>query len=290
MGIILKCIAGKYTVFLDGKTVEAVARGKFRNGDITPVTGDRVKTETDANGTVSITEVYQRKNVLVRPPVANVDTLIITLAVKKPNPDLKLADQLICRCRSLDIEPIICINKADLGEKEADTMKSQFEKSGIRVFITSSADVKSVEELKNGIKDGIACFCGQSAVGKSSLTNAILGREAFLTGGLSKKTERGKHTTRHTELIPFAENKWFADTPGFSLLEIPVWSPEEFKALYTEYGLYENRCRFSGCNHVKEPDCAVKKAVEEGKLSRERYERYVETFAEVCEKWRRRYD
>lgn len=290
MGIILKCIAGKYTVFCDGKTVEAVARGKFRNGDVTPVTGDRVKIQTDCNGAVTVTEVYERKNVLVRPPIANVDTLIITLAVKKPNPDLKLADQLVCRCRSLGIEPIICINKADYGESEAKKLKRQFEKSGIRVFITSASDKESVNELKNGIKEGIACFCGQSAVGKSSLTNAILGREAFLTGGLSKKTERGKHTTRHTELTSFDENKWLADTPGFSLLEIPTWSPEEFKELYTEYNVYAPQCRFSGCNHIKEPDCKVKEAVEEGKLSKERYERYSETFGEVNEKWRRRYD
>lgn len=290
--MIIKCVAGVYDVLCDGKIISACAAGKFRNKNLVPLPGDRVlikKAERDGDADL-ITEILPRKNALVRPPVANVDTLLITVAVKKPNPDLKLADYLICYCRMFGIEPIVCINKCDYDPDEAVRLKEQFEKSCVRAFITSTLSKDGIEDLKGQINEGITCFSGQSAVGKSSLTNLLLGREAFETGGLSKKTERGKHTTRHSELVLFGENKWLADTPGFSLLELPELAPEEFKALYFEYEPYMQECRFNGCNHVNEPDCAVRGAVENGELSRERYIRYTELFNEVCDKWRRRYD
>lgn len=285
LGLITKCIAGQYTVRAGENEYVCSARGKFRNSEISPAVGDRV--EFDEN---TISAILDRKNILVRPPVANVDTLIITLAVKKPNPDLMLADYLICYCRILDIEPIICINKADYSVIDANNLAQQYIKSGLRAYVTSSSDEESVKKLRDGIKEGITCFCGQSAVGKSSLTNILLGRDMFLTGGLSKKTERGRHTTRHTELVEFDRNKFLADTPGFSLLEVPSIEPEKLKDIYFEFAPFEGECRFNGCNHVNEPDCAVKAAVESGTLSKERYERYREIFNEINEKWRRRYD
>ena len=291
-GMIIKCVAGVYDVLYKGQIVSAYAAGKFRNQGISPLVGDRVeiKFSERENEKNLITEILPRKNALLRPPVANVDTLLITVAVKKPNPDLKLVDSLICYCRMLDIEPIICINKCDYDIITALELKEQFEKSDIRAFITSTLLKEGIDELKNAIKTGITCFSGQSAVGKSSLTNLLVGRELFETGGLSKKTERGKHTTRHSELVLFDDDKWLADTPGFSLLEAPELSPEKFKELYFEYEEYQDGCRFNGCNHVNEPDCAVRQAVEEQKLSAQRYERYKELFNEVNEKWRRRYD
>ncbi len=291
-GMIVKCVAGVYDILIDGKIYSAVAKGNFRNKNLTPLVGDKVNikfSERDEEQNL-ITEILPRKNALLRPPVANVDTLLITLAVKKPNPDLKLADLLICYSRMLQIEPIVCINKADYDKESAIKLAKQFQKSNIRAFITSSSNDEGIEELKTAINKGITCFGGQSAVGKSSLTNLLLGKEMFKTGGLSKKTERGKHTTRHSELVPFAEGKFLADTPGFSLLEMPEFSPDDFKNLYFEFEEYSIDCRFNGCNHVNEPDCAVKKAVENGVLSVERYERYKELFNEVNEKWRKRYD
>lgn len=285
LGLIIKCIAGQYTVRAGENDYVCSARGRFRNSEISPTVGDRV--EFDRN---SILEIMPRKNLLVRPPVANVDTLIITLAVKKPNPDLMLADYLICYCRMLNIEPIICINKSDYSESDAKSLAQQYEKSGLHAYITSANDEKSVKKMRDGINEGITCFCGQSAVGKSSLTNMLLGRDMFLTGGLSKKTERGRHTTRHTELVEFGRGKYLADTPGFSLLEAPALEPDKLKELYFEFVPYEGKCRFNGCNHVNEPDCAVKAAVENGILSKERYDRYKEIFARIDEKWRRRYD
>ncbi len=291
-GMIIKCVAGVYDVLVDGNVFTAVAKGNFRNKKLTPLVGDRVnlllgQREDDQH---LITEILPRKNALLRPPIANVETLLITVAVKKPNPDLKLADYLVLYCRMCDIEPIICINKADYGLDEATELAKQYEKSGIRAYITSSVENKGIAELRNAINQGITCFSGQSAVGKSSLTNLLFGKEIFKTGTLSKKTERGKHTTRHCELVPFAEGKYLADTPGFSLLEMPELSPESFKELYFEYNDYALGCRFNGCNHINEPDCAVKQAVEQGLLSKQRYERYVELYNEVMDKWRKRYD
>ncbi len=291
-GMIIKCVAGVYDVLIDGKVFSAVAKGNFRNKNLTPLVGDKVnilfaKREDEQN---LITEILPRKNALLRPPVANVDTLLITLAVKKPNPDFKLADHLICYSRMMGIEPIVCINKSDLDTDQAKSVAEQFEKSKIRAFITSFANNEGVEELRNAIKTGITCFSGQSAVGKSSLTNLLLGKHVFQTGSLSKKTERGKHTTRHSELVEFSEGKFLADTPGFSLLEMPEFSPEDFKNLYFEFDDFSQECRFNGCNHINEPDCAVKEAVKDGVLSPERYERYKELYFEVNEKWRKRYD
>lgn len=291
-GMIIKCVAGVYDVLCDGEVLSAYAAGKFRNQNITPMVGDLVKIKFSqrAGEKNLIIDIFPRKNALVRPPVANVNTLLITVAVKKPNPDLKLVDYLVCYCRLLDIEPVICINKSDYDWDYALKIAQQYIKCGIRAFVTSIDSPSTIENLREDIKTGITCFCGQSAVGKSSLTNYLIGKQQFQTGGLSKKTERGRHTTRHSELVPFGENKWLADTPGFSLLEAPELSEEDFKNLYFEYDEYAQNCRFNGCNHVNEPDCAVKKAVEEGKLPLQRYERYKELFDEVKEKWRRRYD
>ncbi|MBR2860787.1 MAG: ribosome small subunit-dependent GTPase A [Clostridia bacterium] len=292
-GFIIKCVAGVYDVLMEDNSIcSAYAAGKFRNQNVTPLAGDKValKLSERENEKNLITEIFPRKNALVRPPVANVDTLLITLAVKKPNPDLKLADYLICYCRLLDIEPIVLINKSDYDLSAAQNLAQQFVLSGVRAFVTQGSSPDGAEKLKDVINEGITCFSGQSAVGKSTLTNLLLGKQMFQTGGLSKKTERGRHTTRHSEIVEFAKGKWLADTPGFSLLEMPELSPEQFKELYFEYSEYAGDCRFNGCNHIHEPDCAVKQAVEENKLSKQRYDRYVELFEEIKEKWRKRYD
>lgn len=290
-GIIIKAVAGVFDVFCDGEILSAYAAGRFRNEKLKLLVGDRVALELAQNDDKNfICDVFERKNQIARPTVANVDTLLITLAVKKPNPDFMLVDQLICWCRKIDIEPIVCINKSDYSKEDAFRIAEQFKKSNIRVFVTSKDDKQSIKELKQSISEGITCFCGQSAVGKSSLMNALLEREAFETGGLSKRTERGKNTTRHCELVAFDKNKFLADTPGFSLLEMPLLSPEELTELYYEFLPFAERCRFKGCAHVNEPECAVKQAVEEKVLSKERYERYKEIFLQTTERWKKRYD
>ncbi len=291
-GTITKCVAGVYEIFSEnGEYLNCYARGKFRNKKVSPMVGDKVVVEkSERLEDNTIIGIDERKNQLLRPPVANVDTLVITLAVEKPEPDLKLVDYLVCYCRMLDIEPIICINKNDYGPEKAAEIANQYRLSNIRVFITSAVSNDGISELKDGIKSGITCFCGQSAVGKSSMMNLLCGEKHFETGELSRKTDRGKNTTRHIELVKIENDKWIADTPGFSLLDLPDISPDDFKALYYEFDEFSEQCRFNGCNHVNEPDCAVKQAVLEGKISKERHERYKLLFEEVNEKWRRRYD
>lgn len=291
-GMILKAVAGTFEVLCEEQLFSAYAAGKFRNMNLTPMVGDKVSLQLSerAGEKTFITQIRPRKNALLRPPVANVDTLLITVAVKRPSPDLKLADELICYCRMLEIEPVICVNKSDYDLQEASSIARQYQASGIRAYLTSALEEAGTTELKDNIPEGITCFCGQSAVGKSSLTNLLLGRPAFETGALSRKTERGRHTTRHCELVAFAPNRWLADTPGFSLLETPRLSPEELLELYEEYAPYAPNCRFTGCRHISEPDCAVKRAVEAGKLSLPRYERYKQIYEDVEQKWRNRYD
>lgn len=290
-GIVIKAVAGVFDVFCEGEVLSAYAAGRFRNEKLKLLVGDKVKLELAQNGDKNfICDVLDRKNQIARPTVANVDTLLITLAVKKPNPDLMLVDQLICWCRKIDIEPVVCVNKSDYSLEDAIQIAEQYKKSNIRVFITSKEDAQSILTLKQSLSEGITCFCGQSAVGKSSLMNQLLGRETFEIGGLSKRTERGKNTTRHCELVEFDKNKFLADTPGFSLLEMPMLSPEEFTSLYFEYEPFAEDCRFIGCAHVNEPDCAVKQAIEENILSKERYERYKELFLQTTERWKKRYD
>ncbi len=290
-GIIIKAVAGVFDVFCDGEVLSAYAAGRFRNEKLKLLVGDRVTLELAQNDDKNfICSVHKRKNQIARPTVANVDTLLITLAVKRPNPDFMLVDQLICWCRKIDIEPVVCINKSDYSPDEATEIAKQFEKSNIKVFITSKEDEQSVKVLRQNVSEGITCFCGQSAVGKSSLMNQLLGKDVFETGTLSKRTERGKNTTRHCELVKFDENKFLADTPGFSLLEMPLLSPEELTELYFEYTPFAPKCRFKGCAHVNEPECAVKQAVEAGVLSGERHERYKELFLQTTERWKKRYD
>lgn len=290
-GIVIKAVAGVFDVFCEGEVLSAYAAGRFRNEKLKLLVGDKVKLELAQNGDKNfICDVLDRKNQIARPTVANVDTLLITLAVKKPNPDLMLVDQLICWCRKIDIEPVVCVNKSDYSLEDAIQIAEQYKKSNIRVFITSKEDAQSILTLKQSLSEGITCFCGQSAVGKSSLMNQLLGRETFEIGGLSKRTERGKNTTRHCELVEFDKNKFLADTPGFSLLEMPMLSPEEFTSLYFEYEPFAEDCRFIGCAHVNEPNCAVKQAIEENILSKERYERYKELFLQTTERWKKRYD
>lgn len=291
-GMILKAVAGTFEVLCEEHLFSAYAAGKFRNMNLTPMVGDKVLMQlSERTGEKNfITQIRPRKNALLRPPVANVDTLLITVAVKRPNPDLKLADELICYCRMLDIEPVVCVNKSDYDPQEASSIARQYQLCGIRACLTSTLEENGAKELKSSIGEGIACFCGQSAVGKSSLTNLLLGRRVFETGILSRKTDRGRHTTRHCELVSFGPNRWLADTPGFSLLEVPRLSPQELLALYEEYEEYAPDCRFTGCCHISEPDCAVRHAVDEGKLSLPRYERYKQIYEDVERKWRNRYD
>lgn len=288
-GIIVKAVAGVFDVYTNDGVISAFAAGRFRKERITPLVGDRVAVLCEKAGN-SIVEIYPRKNHFLRPTVANVDTLVITLAPCAPEPDLLLVDYLVLACRKNDVRPLLCINKRDLDALRAEEIAAEYRACGIEAAVISTYEKTGLAELRAMLKEGIVCFCGQSAVGKSSTLNELIPDKNFQTGQLSKHVMRGKNTTRHCELTALEQNLFLADTPGFSLLEAPEISPAELEALYTEFEPYREKCRFSGCAHVNEPDCAVKQAVKDGILPAERHERYKIIHSQISEKWRKRYD
>lgn len=214
-----------------------------------------------------------RYNQLIRPSVANIDKVIIVLSATLPSPDLILADKLIISAVKNEIEPVICINKAEQANSIIEEVKKQY--SAFNVIETSAVSGFGIEALKEQIRDKCVCLAGQSAVGKSSIINRLLNRESQETGGLSKKTARGKHTTRMTELLPIPEiNGIVCDTPGFSVLDSENIKSGDIIAGYPEFNDYKHNCKFSGCTHLTEPKCGVLNALNQGIINKERYSRY----------------
>jgi len=214
-----------------------------------------------------------------------VDQVMITMAVKDPKPDLMLIDKLIISAEQADIVPILIINKSDLAEKKAvSALAAQYE-THYDVLITSAKKGEGLADIKKRLRGQTTCFAGQSAVGKSSILNALFKELGLETGGLSKKTARGKHTTRHAELIrPFRVNGMVVDTPGFSLLSNAKMEPASLSNWYPEMQSLNHLCKFSSCLHTREPKCAVKQALEEGKINPARYERYKKMIEEMLER------
>ncbi len=288
-GLILKGVGGFYTVLGDeGAEVVCRARGRFRKDGITPVVGDRVEYIEDGEGR-SVTKILPRRNIFIRPAVANLDKLIIVASLSAPKPDLLLMDKLIIRCEKHNVKPIIVLNKcdqADLGT--AEEIRNQYIPTGYSIITASAAKGDGIESIKAEIEGNVCCFAGQSAVGKSSLINAIVPELSLETGGLSRKTERGRHTTRHAELWHTCGGA-VLDTPGFSLLEADEMEPEELCECYPEMKGKRTGCRFGECLHRSEPDCAVKPLIGTA-LSPERYERYLLILDELIEKRKHKYD
>ena len=289
-GRIYKLLAGTYYVDTPMGAMAAKAKGSFRSESVLPRVGDCVRLES-SGGAYRICEILPRRNCLLRPMVSNVDRLVIVLAVQKPLPDLMLAEKMIIASRKADIEPVIAINKSEIDMQRAKELASEFAQADIQTFVLSCREGVGLEEFKAYMRQGVSCFSGQSAVGKSSLTQQLIPGAHLVTGDLSKKTDRGKHTTRHCELYRIDGGGYVVDTPGFSLLEEEVIDPAALQELFDpQYGLLASKCRFRGCSHTAEPDCAVKKAAEIGAVSKERYERYCRLYAGIKDNWRKRYD
>lgn len=301
-GLILKGIGGFYTVLLpSGEELTAKARGKFRLDGISPVCGDRVAIERQQEGDAAMIEILPRRNLLRRPPVSNIDQLVIVLAVTAPKPDLLLCDKLLLAAAPYGIEPLIVFNKIDDAVDAADSaggvggaMGAQVEAlageyGGCYHTLTVSAETGAgIGTLSDALAGKISCFAGQSAVGKSSLLNVLIPELELPVGGLAKRTDRGRHTTRHAQLWPYRGGA-VLDTPGFSLLDLPLMEQADIDAAYREFGDAPSRCRFAACAHRSEPDCAVKALI--GKeLPEGRYERYVELSKQFEEMRKRQYD
>lgn len=264
-GIIVKGIGGFYYVkTAEGQIIECRAKGSFRKEKIKPVVGDYVKIE---NG--SIREITPRKCELIRPPVANIDMLMLVVAATSPEPNLFLIDKLLVYAESLGVEAVICINKTDLQENSE--IKEIYEKAGYKVISVSAYEEKNIFELKALLKDRVTAFAGLSGVGKSSLLN-LLTKEEMKTGDLSEKINRGKHTTRHVELLELIDGGYVFDTPGFSSFEVLDFGVDKLAGFFREFP--ETGCRFKGCSHISEPDCVVREMLLKGEIAQSRYESY----------------
>lgn len=281
VGTIVKGIGGFYYVRTDTDVIECRARGKFRKNELSPIVGDRVSVALNPDGSGQVVEIHERKNFLIRPGVANVDKLVLVSAAKSPLPDMLLIDKLLVIAESKGIDCIICLNKTDLASyDEAKDFISVYEKASYPCILASAKTGEGVDEIQKLIKGKTVAFAGLSGVGKSSLLKRITGVD-LETGNVSK-IERGKHTTRHVELIDAADALVF-DTPGFSRLEADEIRADELWQYFPEIAHFQGECKFRTCNHVGEKGCAVKEAVDSGAVSQSRYESYNTLFNKLKE-------
>ena len=283
-GKIIKGIAGFYYVNADGVIYECKAKGIFRKDNRKPLVGDDVTFEIldEEQRIGSISELLPRKNELIRPAVANVDQAMVIFAVSSPAPNLNLLDRFLIMMEQRGLPCLICFNKVDLvGQDALDKYLTAYRDCGHLVLPVSVKKGMGMEALREKLLGRTTTVAGPSGVGKSSLINLLLGENAMEIGGLSAKIDRGKHTTRHSELLQFDRNSYIFDTPGFSSLEVMGVEKEELAGYYEEFGAYEKFCRYGGCSHVTEPICGIKQAVEEGKISSVRYENYCQLYAEL---------
>ncbi len=275
IGTIFKGIGGFYYVHtVDGETVECRARGKFRNEHIIPMIGDKAEIDVK-NGKGSITGIYPRRNKLLRPAVANIDTVVIVAAAKSPDPIPMLIDRMLVNAEINDIEPVVCINKRDLADCGAVT--EIYRNAGYRTLEVSAETGLGIDELFSVISGRTAAFAGASGVGKSSLLTLITG-SSLETGSVSEKINRGRHTTRHVELFSVRGGGYVLDTPGFSSIEAEDITPEQLAQCFPEMRKAAGQCRFRSCAHIDEPDCAVKALLASGELAPSRYESYKELY------------
>lgn len=290
-GVIIKGISGFYYVEDNmGSIFECKARGKFKKDGFSPMVGDRVYIEQLDDGHGVISEILPRKNELIRPAVANIDQAVLVFAVKKPDLNYALLDKLLIFIEHHGIDALICINKSDLdNENEIERIIQIYNEIGYDVIRTNGKTGEGIEELREKLKDRISVFAGPSGVGKSTIFNRIQSKVVMETGEISKKIERGKHTTRHAELIEISKGSFVVDTPGFSSLDLSFIKAEELQNSFREFAEYLGDCKYNSCLHFKENECRIKEMVANGRISLERYNTYIEMLQELQEnrrKWK----
>ncbi len=281
-GLILKAISGFYYVSSEGKTFECKARGSFRNKGESPLVGDTVEFISENGEKGVIESIYDRKNSLVRPNVANIDKLFIVSSFVTPAPNTLIIDRLTMICAFYSITPVIVFNKCDLGDFSS--FKTIYENSGFKTLVVSAQTGEGICELKNELFGCISAFTGNSGVGKSSLLNVIFPTLNLQTGEVSDKLGRGRHTTRHIELFAHEFNGYVADTPGFSSLDTQCFNIEFKERLidcFPDFSDFICDCQFADCAHIGEKGCGVAKAVKDGKIETSRYESYIAIYNEL---------
>lgn len=293
-GKIIKGVGGFYYIHLhDNRIFECKAKGAFRNQGIKPAVGDNVEIDIIDKQALkgNVTDILPRKNKLIRPAVSNVDQAVIIFALANPEPNYNLLDRFLIMMDRQDVVTHICLNKSDLVLNDSvDKIKDIYEKCGYKVIVTSTYGQNpaydGINELYDMIQGKTTVFAGPSGVGKSSLLNALNPDTVVKTGEISDKIKRGKHTTRHSELMNIGEDTYIMDTPGFSSLYVEDMEAEDLKEYYNEFAVYSGQCRFNGCVHINEPECRVKEAISDGYISELRYANYKQIYEELKEKRR----
>lgn len=287
-GRIIRGIAGFYYVWTEsGEVLECKAKGVFRNRSLTPLVGDLVSVEITekSQSKGNIIEIWERKSELIRPQVANVDQAMVVFAAADPKPNYNLLDRFLIMMARQQVDVLIVLNKKDLGKpEELKDLQEIYKKCGYPVFLCCAKSGEGIEEIQSVLKKKTTVLAGSSGVGKSTILNVLYPEAKMKTGEISKKIKRGKHTTRHSELLCLEKDTYLIDTPGFSSLYLSDIEKEELKDYFTEFLPYKKECRFLGCQHQKEPDCAVKEALQEGKISKMRYETYQLLYEELKQK------
>ena len=287
-GKIVKGIAGFYYVHVvDYGLYECKAKGIFRKRKIKPLIGDNVQIDVidEKEKTGNIVEILPRENELIRPAVSNIDQAMVIFAAAEPNPNFNLLDRFLLLMGKQEVPVIICFNKRDIvGEKELGLLYETYEKCGYRILFTSTYTKEGMELVREQLEGKTTVLAGPSGVGKSSMMNLLQPKAHMETGEVSEKIKRGRHTTRHSEIIHIEGNTYVMDTPGFSSIWIDQFEKEELKDYFTEFLEFEPECKFQGCVHINEPICGVKQALAEGKISKIRYENYVNLYEELKEK------
>lgn len=290
-GIIVKAISGFYYVKINNEIYECKARGVFRKNATTPLVGDRVEIEIldEVKKVGNVIKVKERQNYLIRPPIANITKVLVVMSVRLPDPILVFLDKQLAFLEREGIETVICVNKVDLDDSDfAENVKKIYEKIGYKVILAEAKNDIGIEEIREELKSEIVVLLGNSGVGKSSITNKIMKKTIMEEGSISK-IERGKQTTRHTELLEFDEDSYIADSPGFSSFDISNIESDELDRYFREFKKHIEECKYRDCNHINEDDCGVKLAVENGVIDEGRYKRYCEIYKELHEKEGRRY-
>ena len=276
-GLIVKALGGFYYVKTTQALFECRARGKFRKIEQTPLVGDEVEISPTEEGKGYVTRILPRRNFLVRPPLANIDRLILVTSIDEPAPNTLVLDKLIAIAEHKEIDPAVVISKADLQKDQAVVFADIYRGCGFDVFVVSNETGEGVDQVRAYLQGKLSAFCGNSGVGKSSLLNRIDERLQLETAHISQKLGRGRHTTRHVELYELPEGGYIADTPGFSSVDLErceVILKDQLQYCFREFEEYIPQCKFTGCSHTCEKGCAVIRAVKEGKIPISRHENY----------------
>lgn len=284
-GLIIGNIANLYKIKSNNKIYSATARGRFKKDETTPVVGDLVEIQIidEEKGEAVIEKIYPRKTYIKRPKVANVSQLICIVSVKDPKPDLLMLDKQLAYAEYLNLEPIIVINKIDL-EDNYQEIEETYAQIGYKVYAISAKDAETVKKLKQDVKNKISVLAGNSGVGKSTTINAIFEDNVTQEGLISQRNKRGKNTTTDVKLYEIDENSYIVDTPGFSTFEITEIESKDLDKYFREFTQEIENCRYVGCTHIKENECGIKHAIEQRRISSQRYERFCKIYNELKEK------